>query len=62
MYSCEISLFKEDKAKLFTESYNLLKDKLNSVGAEIKDYTIYYDDSNKESISSIINEVLDIRL
>lgn len=57
-----IGQLKEDKALLLAQRYNILKERLEEIGASLDECVVTYDDSNKEEVIEIINEVLDIKL
>lgn len=57
-----IGQLKEDKALLLAQRYNILKERLEEIGASLDECVVTYDDSKKEKVIEIINEVLDIKL
>lgn len=57
-----IGQLKEDKALLLAQRYNVLKERLEEIGASLDECVVTYDDSKKEKVIEIMNELLDIKL
>lgn len=52
-----------DKALLFAQKFNILKDRLSQINANLEEYNISYDDSvtNESDIKEILEQVFNLK-
>lgn len=62
MKSITINNLRKDKAVLFAQRYETLKQRLEAIGASLNDSTICYEESKRKDVEDIVNDVLDIHL
>lgn len=53
---------REDKALIFANRYETLKQRLEEIGASLNGFTIIYDDSKISEVEEIIKEVLEVHI